>query len=163
MNKSASGSTARGLRNLGGQVSTVLGRENLSAEAAALLTIDHGPIGATKHGATQGLIGSVAAAAAHNTTDKQALFDQSVATLRKSIFEASQEGNTLESARKGFLDGFASGAAATKLRTTAKPVVSSPEGRPAENAQQKARRKLQERLDAAGLNDDQVSSDRELG
>lgn len=159
MNKRASESTARGFRGLGDRVGTAEGREHLSAEAAALLTIDHGPLGATKHGVTQGLIGSIAAAGAHNTADKQAFFDQSVATLRKSIFEASQEANTLESARKGFLDGFASGAASTKLYTKVTPVSEKPR----ETPQQKAQRQLRQRLEASGLNDGPAEATRELG
>lgn len=164
MNKRASGSITRGIRE---RVGSPEARENLSAEAATLLKVDHGPIGATKHGVTQGLIGAVAAAGAHNTADKQAFFDQSVATLRKSIFEASQEANTLESARKGFLDGFATGAAATKTHTKVKP-VSGPQtpaaaaGKPKESGRAAAQRQLQKRLEASGLNDGPAGTEREL-
>lgn len=164
MNKRASGSITSGIRD---RVGTAEGRENLSAEAAALLKVDHGPIGAAKNGVTQGLIGSVAAAAAHNTADKQALYDQSVATLRKSIFEHSQEANTLESARKGFLDGFATGAASTKTHTRVKPVsgpeaASTPAGKPRESSHAQAQRKLSQKLAARGLNDGPSGADREL-
>lgn len=168
MNKRASGSTRRSIAGAtrDGEGSTRR-RDTLSAEAATLLKADHGPVSAVKHGATQGIIGSVAAAAAHNTGDKQALYNQSVATLRRSIFEHSKEANTLESARKGFLDGFANGASSTKMRGPAAkaPAVTSgapsPAAEPKESSRQKAQRDLSRRMEASGMNDSEAGVDRE--
>lgn len=140
-----------------GRVAEVAG--GLGAEASALLKVDTGPIGNAKRGATQGLIGAVASAAAHNTNDKQALYEQSVQTLRESIFTHSKASHTLEAARQGFVNGFASGNSSQREQV-AQP---APRAAAAESPRQKAMRELQRKLDAEGLNDDQSEQDRELG